>query len=169
MISATTRKLARCPPECFILQLTTPGHIPNISPTPSQSKESVCPQVVCHNTTPRPRGWTGARTRRETILHHHPSMAVAAATAIDRLLLPLTMPRPRRHQDMIPTPLLVIAATKEAAIPVTIGMIDTSPRAVRTTTRSLRDPRTRIPPSVALTRSDHLRAISTFARRSPEA
>lgn len=67
-------------------------------------------------------------------------------------------------------PLLVIAAaTKEAAILVTIAMIATSPRAVPTTTRSLRDPRTRIPPFVALTRSVHLRVISTFARRSPEA
>lgn len=64
----------------------------------------------------------------------------------------------------------VIAVTKEAAIPVMIATIATSPRAVQTTTRSLRDPKTRFPPSVvALTHSDHLKVISTSARRNPEA
>lgn len=97
-------------------------------------------------------------------------MAVAAVTAIDHLLLPPTMLRPRPHQDMIPTPLPVIAAaTKEAAILVMIAMIATSPRVAPITTHSLRDLRTRIPPFVALTRSVHLRVISTFAPRSPEA
>lgn len=96
-------------------------------------------------------------------------MAVAAVTVIDHLLLPPTMRRPLRHQATTPTLLLVVAATKEAATPVTIAMIATSPRAAPTTTRSLPDPRIRIPPSAALTRSDHLRVISTSAQRSLEA
>lgn len=96
-------------------------------------------------------------------------MAMAAAIAIDHPLLPPTMLHPLPLQAMIPTLLLVIAATEEAVIPAMIAMTATSPRAVPTTTRSLRDPKTRIPPSVALTHSDHLREISTFARRNPEA
>lgn len=70
----------------------------------------------------------------------------------------------------------VIAATKDAAIPAMIAMIATSPRAVPTTsavpttTSSLRDPKTRIPPpSVALTHSGHLKVISTSAQINPEA
>ncbi|KAK7737155.1 hypothetical protein SLS63_002946 [Diaporthe eres] len=70
---------------------------------------------------------------------------------------------------MIPTLLLAIAATKEVVIPAMIAMTATSPLAVPTTTRSLRDPKTRIPPSVALTHSAHLKVTSTFVRRSPEA
>lgn len=96
-------------------------------------------------------------------------MVMAAATVIDHPLLPPTMPHPRPHQAMIPTLVLVIAATKEAVIPAMIAMTATSPRAVPTTTRSLRDPKTRIPPSVDLIHSDHPRVTSTFARRNLEA
>ncbi|KAG6361462.1 hypothetical protein INS49_009689 [Diaporthe citri] len=73
------------------------------------------------------------------------------------------MLRPRPHQAMIPTLLLGIAATKEAVIPAMIAMTATSPRAVPTTTRSLRDLKTRIPPFVALIHSDHPRPTEDFA------
>lgn len=128
--------------------------------------------MPCRNTTPLPRGWTDATTRRATIPHHHLPVVVmaVAVTIIDRPLLPLTAPLLRLRQATIPTLLLVVAATKEVVIPAMIAMIaTTSLRAVLTTIRSLRDRKTRIRPFAAPTRSDHPRVILTFARRSPEA
>ena len=169
MFSATTRQPLHC--ACVSLRNSPRLDIRQAYPThPPFQKERDCLDLPCHNTTPLPRGWTDARTRRATIPHHHlPAMVMAAVTVIVLLLLLPIMPRPLPRRATTRTRLPIIAATEAAVIPAVIPMIATSSRAVLTTTRCLRDPQTRIPPSAALTHSVPPRAISTFARRNPGA